>query len=392
VGKYTSATNIVFTGTPPYDIVLKHENGSTVTDPAGGNHYYVPEGYTVLSFTDKTGTPGEFKCITPMAQTLAASAPGFCAGSPGVQLSLSGTQNGAKYRLYRNGTAIGTALSGSGSAAAFSGTYTAGSYTARSAKAGAFCDAAMDGTVLVNAIPMPVMPKIAVSASTVCQNTNVTFNVSSPVAGVTYTWSGNPAGIASGTGNATYTVDAAANVKSVSVHARVTSGDITCQSANAATVTVSVVAPAAPAVIPGTFCFGLPGQLQATVANGASIFWYDVPTGGNLLASGNVLPLTPLCNVSTSYYAEARTVNNCVSNRTQAIYTVNNCVINGSCPCFESGDIGSNVTPAVCSAFDSGQIGSAVAPVACSVFDPGQIGSARAPAACASFSAGWIGN
>jgi hypothetical protein len=392
VGKYITATHILFTGTPPYALALKHENGSMLTDQSGGNNYYVPAGYTVQSFTDKTGAPGGIKCITPTAQALVASASGFCTGAPGVQLSLSGTQSGAKYWLYRNGSAIGTVLPGSGSAAAFNGTYTAGSYTARSVKAGAFCEVAMNGTALVTAVPLPETPKIAVSASTVCQNTNVIFNVSNLVAGATYTWSGAPAGVSGGAGNATYTVAAATNVKSASVYARVASGGITCQSADAATVTVSVVVPAAPAVAGATFCYGLPGQLQATAASGANVAWYDAPTGGNLLANGNVLPLTPLCNASTPYYAEARTMNNCVSDRIQADYTVHQCVINGSCPCFESGDISSNVTPAVCSAFDAGQIGSAVAPVACSVFDAGQIGLARAPAACVSFNAGWIGN
>jgi hypothetical protein len=392
VGEYTTVTNILFSGTSPYELVLQHETGSTVTDLSGGNNYYVPANYTVQSFTDKTGAPGEFKCITPTAQTLAASAPGFCSGSSGVQFSLSGTQSGVKYWLYRNGAAIGTVLLGSGNADAFSGTYTAGSYTARSVKAGAFCDAAMDGTALVNAIPMPVTPKIDVSASTVCQNTAVTFTVSSPIAGVSYIWSGTPAGVASGAGNATYTVDASANAKSASVYARVTSGDITCQSANAATVSVSLVTPAVPEVTQGAFCLGLPGQLQATAPSGANVAWYDAPADGSLLANGNVLPLPPLCNVSTLYYAEARTANNCVSSRIQANYTVNHCVFNGSCPCFESGDIGSNVPLAVCSALDPGQIGSAVTPVACRAFDAGQIGSPRAPAACVSFSAGWIGN
>jgi hypothetical protein len=391
VGQYTAANKIKFTGTPPFYLTYSSGSATTVTREQAENEYELAGALT--SFTDASGAPGELKCINPMVQTLAASAPGFCAGSAGVQLSLQGTQSGAKYWLYRGGTPVGTVLSGNGTATAFSGSYTAGSYTARSVKAGAFCEMVMGGTVLVNAIPMPVTPKIAVSASTVCQNTNVTFSVSSPIAGTTYTWSGSPAGVAGGTGNATYTVDASADEKSVSVYASVTSGGITCLSANAATVSVSVVAPAAPAVVQGRFCFGLPGQLQATAARGVNVAWYDAPTAGNLLASGNVLPLTPLCDASTpSYYAEARTENNCVSSRTQAAYAVNHCVINGSCPCFESGGVGSNVTPVACNALDPGQIGSAVAPVACSVFDPGQIGLARAPVACASFSAGWIGN
>jgi hypothetical protein len=346
-------------------------------DESGGNNYYVPQGYTVQSFTDKTGAPGITKCMTPTTQALAASAPGFCVDSSGVRLSLLGTQSGVKYQLYRGDVAIGTVLPGSGSAATFSGTYTAGSYTARSVKAGAFCEVAMNGTALVSAVPVPVTPKITASASTACQNTDVTFNVNSPVAGATYTWSGNPAGVAGGTGNATYTVNASADVKLASVYSRVTSGSITCQSANAATMTVSVVTPAAPTVVQATFCFGFPGQLVATASSGVNIVWYDAPTDGNLLADGNVLPLTPLYNASTPYYAEARTLNNCVSGRTPASYTVSNCVISGDCPSYTAGNVGANITPVTCATHYAGQIGAMNYPQACIAHDAGHIGRSQ---------------
>jgi uncharacterized protein (TIGR02145 family) len=57
VGKYISSTEISFTGTPPYDIILKANSGGTETHTAGSS-YTVPTGYTVQSFTDKTSAPG----------------------------------------------------------------------------------------------------------------------------------------------------------------------------------------------------------------------------------------------------------------------------------------------------------------------------------------------
>ena len=68
VGDYISATNIAFTGTPPYEIVLADEGGSTISQPSNGN-YLVPEGYTLQSFSDKTGAPGVLKC-KPMTGTI----------------------------------------------------------------------------------------------------------------------------------------------------------------------------------------------------------------------------------------------------------------------------------------------------------------------------------
>jgi hypothetical protein len=150
--------------------------------------------------------------------------------------------------------------------------------------------------------------------------------------------------------------------------------------------------PASPTVVDATFCFGLPGQLQAAASGNSTIVWYDAPTAGNLLYSGNVLPLTPLYNNTTQYYAEAVSEKNCPSVRTAAYYTVNNCVLNGYCPGFVVGNVGSGSVPeAMCSTYDSGKIGLVNYQAACEVFYPGQIGSAAFPAACMSYDAGHIG-
>jgi uncharacterized protein (TIGR02145 family) len=69
VGEYTSADRITFTGTPMYDIVLKHGDGSTVTVQSGGT-FLLPCDYTLQSFTDATtGAPGIMKCI-PMTGSI----------------------------------------------------------------------------------------------------------------------------------------------------------------------------------------------------------------------------------------------------------------------------------------------------------------------------------
>jgi hypothetical protein len=152
--------------------------------------------------------------------------------------------------------------------------------------------------------------------------------------------------------------------------------------------------PASPTVVDATFCFGLPGQLQAAVSGNSTIVWYDAPTAGNLLYAGNVLPLTPLYNDAAQYYAEAVSEKNCPSVRIAANYTVNHCVIDGYCPGFAAGNVGSGLdsaTEAACSAYDSGRIGLVNYQATCEVFYPGQIGSAAFPTACMSYDAGWIG-
>jgi hypothetical protein len=157
---------------------------------------------------------------------------------------------------------------------------------------------------------------------------------------------------------------------------------------------IKCLPPDSPTVFDATFCYGLPGQLQAAASGNATIVWYDALTAGNLLYSGNVLPLTPLYNNTTQYYAQAVSEKNCPSvARIAANYTLNHCVLNGSCPGFEAGSVGTIPPPDACTSFDSGRIGigNYAQELACEAFYPGQIGSAAYPVACVSYDAGWIG-
>jgi hypothetical protein len=74
VADYETPQTINFTGTPPYDLVLKHSvSGGTITRQTG-SVYDVLSGYILERFTDKTGAPGKVSCI-PMSGTLAFRAP-----------------------------------------------------------------------------------------------------------------------------------------------------------------------------------------------------------------------------------------------------------------------------------------------------------------------------
>jgi hypothetical protein len=322
VGEYTSATNISFTGTPDYKVVLEKNDKSTYTATIGkGESLSIPSGEAILSFTDKTAAPGKLSCIPSTVYDLTASASSFCAGGTGVTFALSGTESGRSYELYKDGapTAVAALTGTGGGAQAFTAPINVrGTYTAKALASEGYCEAAMSGThtVASNSLPMapviakpddvclnggsivftatdysgslewvsngggvvngntvtfagtatgtktvtaqsaqthtnapvcysaevtqsasvlalPATPGISVSASTVCLGTYITFRVSSPVSGATYTWTG-AAGTASGTGDGTYTVSGATTgTKSVTVYAQLASGGTTCQSGNA---------------------------------------------------------------------------------------------------------------------------------------------------------------
>jgi uncharacterized protein (TIGR02145 family) len=155
VGEYTATNKIKFTGTPEYDIVLRHSNGTTDTLQSG-KIFLVPDGDTLKSFSDKTGAPGVMKAAI---YTLQASALSFCEGSEGIQFAMDDTEDGKFYQLYRGGAAVnGAVLDGDGSAGTFSGSYNkAGTYTARTIADKLYYATVMNGTPVIVENPLPVL-------------------------------------------------------------------------------------------------------------------------------------------------------------------------------------------------------------------------------------------
>jgi hypothetical protein len=157
VGEYLSVSEVSFSGTPEYKVVLERSDKSTYTVTVGkGESLPIPNGEAALSFTDATGAPGIIKCIPSTVYNLKVSASSFCAGDAGVIFALSETDDGNSYQLYRNGTAVGTPLEGKGSAATFSDVVNvAGTYSARTILGGAFCPAEMNESLPIAIIGTP---------------------------------------------------------------------------------------------------------------------------------------------------------------------------------------------------------------------------------------------
>jgi hypothetical protein len=77
----------VFTGTPMYDITLKHTDGSK-THTQSGSPFFVPSNYTLFSFTDKTDAPGKINCI-PMTGNINFSVPTNLPKGQGVSFAVT---------------------------------------------------------------------------------------------------------------------------------------------------------------------------------------------------------------------------------------------------------------------------------------------------------------
>jgi hypothetical protein len=82
VVEFITSTRLEFTGTPMYNLVLKHQNNETDTIyRVSGAIYDLPENYSLVSFTDKTGAPGIIVAHAVDTPPYAASAQTWTFGS-----------------------------------------------------------------------------------------------------------------------------------------------------------------------------------------------------------------------------------------------------------------------------------------------------------------------
>jgi uncharacterized protein (TIGR02145 family) len=264
VGQYTAANKINFTGTP--DFYLTYSDGSAATVTKEKANEYELKG-ALVSFTDVSKAPGIFACALPASQTLTASAAGFCAGASGVQFALSNTQSGATYQLIRDNATVVATLSGTGSAATFSGPFTAeGAYTAKTEAGGAFCAVTMSGSHTVTRYQLPSIK--TTPPSTICYNTTTSLSATASggtTPSMTYTW---VIGGVSGTTTAASTI-----TKSLTTNTNYT---VSVKNAYGCTATTSVATiPVAtnltqgtPAASPSSICYNGTATVNLAAASG----------------------------------------------------------------------------------------------------------------------------
>jgi uncharacterized protein (TIGR02145 family) len=189
VAEYASATQLVFTGTPPYEVVLELEEGGTITQSISSSPYVMPASYTMQSFTDYTGAPGILKCELPVVYALSGS--DVCAGTD-VTLSLSGSQSGWQYQLYKDDEATGNPVAGTGSVLTFtdaSATGTFGYMVQGISSTGAQCEMPASNAHNITVYSFPAAG--TVSGTTICSGGSAELSVTlgaGTTTSMTYTW------------------------------------------------------------------------------------------------------------------------------------------------------------------------------------------------------------
>ncbi len=186
----------------------------------GGSSYAVP-GATAVTHTQGITPYNGIVYITPVAPTIftvTTTGGGGCPG-PAPTVGLNGSQTDVNYQLYLGGTAVGSPVTGTGSAISFGSVATTGTYTVAAYYTGYNgCLTVMAGSSVVTTTG-PDVSSLATAASSPCLGSasTVTITSSTLVSGtaytVDYTLSGantgtHSASMAFGTGSGTFTIAA----------------------------------------------------------------------------------------------------------------------------------------------------------------------------------------
>jgi glycine rich protein/type IX secretion system substrate protein/Ig-like domain-containing protein len=150
-----------------------------------GTYSVVATNNTTGCFTNMSGTPTI--TVNPLPVPFTVTGGGhYCNGGTGRIINLSGSASGINYQLYLGGLAIGTPVSGSGSAISF-GTQTApGVYTVLAKNSTTLCTNNMTGSVTITVDPLPNVYTITGGGSYCVGGAGRDISLSGSDAGVTY--------------------------------------------------------------------------------------------------------------------------------------------------------------------------------------------------------------
>jgi len=119
-----------------------------------GTYKIVATNLGTTCFNNMTGT--SVVSINPLpADNTVTGGGSFCPGGTGVHVSLSGSNTGITYQLYRGTATVGSAVSGSGMSLDFGLQDNAGTYTVNATNPATGCQVVMSGSAAVSLLPLP---------------------------------------------------------------------------------------------------------------------------------------------------------------------------------------------------------------------------------------------
>lgn len=244
----------------------------------------------------------------------------FCFGST-VTIGLSGSETGIAYQLYRDGTAVGSLVTGTGSPISFGNQTIAGVYTVQGVLivGSTSCTRPMTGTVVINVLPTITLgtnPSVCQGVTTA--NLPYTATSGSPNQySIDYNAAANAAGFIDITNSAlaaspiVLVVPAAAPAGTYLGNLTVRNSTTGCVSvAYPISITINAVPVAPTAAISdrNNFCTDDPGNISLSVTGGSgtTLRWFTGSCGGTSIGTGNPLVIASP-TVTTTYYARWET-------------------------------------------------------------------------------------
>ncbi len=151
-----------------------------------GDYYVVATSVSTGCTNNMTGTVIIAASPLPTIYTVSSSSSNYCAGGPGVDITLSGSSAGVTYQLYRGGAPVGSAVAGTGSPLNFGYNTLAGTYTVVALNTATSCTQNMSSSVTVVINPLPVSYTITGGGNYCTGGTGVNVGLSGSVTGVLY--------------------------------------------------------------------------------------------------------------------------------------------------------------------------------------------------------------
>jgi hypothetical protein len=122
----------------------------------GGGTYHVIATNDITSCPRyMNGTPAVNVNALPVAYTVMGGGD-YCAGGAGIEITLSGSNTGISYQLYKGGAISGTPVAGTGGDISFGNQTAQGTYSVLATNTATTCTNAMNGSasVMINALPV----------------------------------------------------------------------------------------------------------------------------------------------------------------------------------------------------------------------------------------------
>ncbi len=152
---------------------------------AAGTYSILATDAVTLCTSNMTGTATVSINPLPTVYTISAGGP-YCAGGPGVDLTLSGSDAGVNYQLYYGATAIGSPVAGGTTPLDLGMQTGAGTYTVFATNATTSCKNDMFGTALITITPLPTAYTVTGGGAYCVGGPGVHVTLSNSDTGVSY--------------------------------------------------------------------------------------------------------------------------------------------------------------------------------------------------------------